>query len=420
MAELLYDKFKINQTNQLNNEDIASLSLLYMPLIGIDSYALYCTLCCLERHQEYTFKHLIDLTTIKTLKSLNNAFDKLEGIGLLKKYYNTDKGYLYDIISPLKENDFVKEDILMALLETKIGSLEVEKLKNKYKPISRIYKEKTKSFTDVFQVVTTTTNDFVKKLLHPTVEINNEEFNYSLFKMLFDSSFIDDSVLEETEFKRWINRLSYVYKLNEEEMKDVVFKTVLEDKRSDYETLSKNARITFQNKYKVTSPKLVTVKEDDFIDSEQDDLVVKLCNDLEIKSPAEVLEEISGMKPTPSELKIAEDLKNNTNLSYGAINFMIIMVSTEKDGELPSYNYFEKIASTWSRAKVRSAYDAIKYTEKKNQEKKVASKPRSNKKQAPVPEWYSEYEKNLQTKNEETNLETLEQAEAIAKKLFED
>ncbi len=420
MAELLYDKFTINQTNQLNNEDIASLSLLYMPLIGIDSFALYCALCCLERNKEYSFKHLIDLTTIKTLKSLNNAFDKLEGMGLLKKYYNSDKGYLYDIISPLKEQEFAKEEVFITLLETKIGSLEIEKIKSKYKPISKIYKETTKSFTDVFQVATATKNDIVKSLIHPSIEIKNEEFNYSLFKMLFDSSFIDESVLEEQEFKRWINRLSYIYKLNEEEMKDVVFKTVLEDKRSDYETLSKNARITFQNKYKVTTPKLVTVKEDDFIDSEQDDLVITLCNDLESKSPAEVLEEISGMKPTPSELKIAEDLKNNTKLSYGAINFMIIMVSTEKNGELPNYNYFEKIATTWSRAKVRSAYDALKYVEKKNQEKKAANKPRSNKKQAPVPEWYSEYEKNLQTKVEETNLETLEQAEAIAKKLFED
>lgn len=428
MANLLYEKFTINQNNQLNNEDISSLTLLYLPLMGIDSFALYSILSSLEINTEYNFKKIIDLSTIRTLQSLNNALDKLEGLGLLKTYFNKDDGYIFEVIPPLKEREFIKEELLMALLETEIGSIEIEKIKSKYKPINRKYKNVTKEFQDVFTIGTKIVSSTIKNLITPSINVQNNDFNYSLFKLLFDTSIIDETVLNDSEFKKWIMRLSYVYKLNEEELKDVVFKTIMIDKKSDYASLSRNARIAFQNKYKVETPKIQTVNEDNFIESEKDDIFIKLANDLESKLPSQVLEEMSNMKPTPGDLKIVEDLKNNTNLTYGAINFMIMMVSTEKDGALPSYNYFEKIAATWARAKVKTAYDAIKYIEKKNREKQEPQKTHyNNKKQAPVPEWYAEYEKNLQDKREQAQKDTnvnqdvnLEELKEIAKNLFED
>ena len=420
MAELLLEKFKINNKCQLNSEDISSLTLLYLPLIGLDSLALYQTLCTINDEEEHTFKELINVTTIQTLSNLNKAFEKIEGIGLLKTYYNKEKGYLFDIISPLKEKEFIAEEMLMALLETQIGLTEIEKLKSKVKSVNRLYKDVTKKFSEVYTVTTKSEQNVIANILSPTIIVENPEFNYSLFRMLFDSTYIDEAVLNDEEFKKNIIRLSFVYKLNEEELKDIVFKTIDNDKKCDYPSLSKNARIVFQKKYKVDSPKIVTIKEDEYIQSLQDDVVIRFCNDLETKSPSEILETLSGMKPTPSELKIAEDLLKNTNLTVGAINFMLMYVSKEREGELPSYNYFEKIASTWSRGKVKTALDAIRYTEKKNKTVKEQKevKPRQ-KKNAPVPEWYSEYEKNLQateTKNPKTSEEVLD----LAKNLFED
>lgn len=417
--ELLLEKFKINKKSQLNSEDISSLTLLYLPLIGIDSFALYCSLTSLEANKEYFIKKLINITNISTLKELTNSFDKLEGIGLLKTYYNKDKGYIFDILSPLKEKEFLKEELLVSLLETQIGSTEIEELKNNNKDISKSYKDVTKKLTDVFTVTTKQQSDIVSNLIKPSITIENPDFNYSLFKMLFDSSFIDETVLNEESFKTMIIKISFVYKLTEDEMKDIVFKSINNDKRCDYASLSKYARITFQNKYKVKTPKLVTIKEDQYVQSVQDDLVLKLCNDLECMSPSEVLENISGMKATPSELKIFEDLVKNTNLSIGAINFMIMYVNKEKNGEIPGYNYFEKIASTWSRAKVKTAFDAVKYVEKKNSEKSQPKEYKKTKKEAVVPEWYSEYEKNLQNNEQNTSVAS-EELKEIAKNLFED
>lgn len=419
--ELLLEKFKINNKCQLNSEDISSLTLLYLPLIGLDSFALYQGLTSLEAKKEFFIKKLVHLTGISTLKELTNAFDKLEGIGLVKTYYKKDKGYVFDIINPLSQSDFLKEEVLVDLLETQIGSSEIEELKKNNVSIISGYKDISKKFSDVYTSSTKQSKNIINNLVKPTINIENPDFNYSLFKMLFDSSFIDDEILNEEKFKTLIIKISYVYKLNEDDMKEVVFNSFNIDKRCDYASLSKYARNIFQKKYKVDTPQIVTKKEDQFIQSTYDDPILRLCNDLESKSPSEVLESLSKMKATPSELKIFEDLYTNTNLSKGAINFMIMLVNEEKNGELPSYNYFEKIASTWSRAKVKTALDAYKYIEKRNSEKKEVKPTVSGgrkKKEAPLPEWYVQYEKGLNdnSSNEQNNEELAE----IAKNLFED
>lgn len=417
--ELLLEKFKLNNKCQLNSEDMSSLSLLYLPLIGIDSFSLYIALTSLNKNEEYYIKKLINVTNIPTLKELTSAFDKLEGIGLLKTYYNQDKGYVFELINPLKEKEFLKEEILVTLLETQIGPAEIENLIIRNKDITKGYKEVTKKFSDVFTVSTKQKSNVISNLIKPNIVIENNEFNYSLFKMLFDSTFMDEEVLNEETFKTMIMKISFIYKLTEEEMKDIVFNSINNDKRCDYASLSKYARIVFQKKFKAETPKLVTVKEDQYIQSIEDDVTLKLCNELESMSPSEVLEQLSGMKPTPSELKICEDLCANTKLTIGAINFMLMYVSKEKNGELSGYNYFEKIASTWSRAKVKTAYDAIKYTEKKNSEKQEPKSASRNKKQAVVPDWYKGYEETLKSEDN-TNKEVNEEIKQIAKNLFED
>ena len=420
MAELLLEKFKINNKCQLNSEDISSLTLLYLPLIGLDSFSLYCALCSINQETEHQFKELVNITNISPLSNLNNAFEKLEGIGLIKSFYHKEKGYLFELVSPLKEKEFVKEEVLISLLETQIGYTEVEKIKAKYKPVNKAYKNVSKKLSDVYTVTTKQTSEVINNLIAPTFVVENPDFNYSLFKMLFDSNFIDEEIFEDEELRNRIIKLSYVYKLTEEEMKDVFVKTINHDKRYDYPALSKNARSTFQKKYKVDAPKLVSKSEDNYIQSIQDDVTLKLCNELESMSPADVLESLSGMKATPSELKIAEDLLTNTKLSKGAVNFMLLYVSKEKDGELPSYNYFEKIAATWSRAKVKTALDAYKYMEKKKTEVKEPKTYKPGKKVAALPDWYTDYEKTLQENKSENKSEASDEIKQIAKNLFED
>ncbi len=424
MPDLMYDTFIILHQRTLNSEDINALISCYLPLMGMDSYVLYNIFSTLEENKEYSFKKILDLLHMSSMKQLTSSQEKLEGLGLLQVFNNQEKGYAYHMNSPYSIEQFLNEEVLYSLLESQIGKIEIEKMKSSCQHNLKGYNEITKKFDEVYEISTETQKSVIKDLINPSISFENHQFNYVLFKMLFDSSFLDEKVLEEKDFKETILKVSYVYKLDEEEMKDVVVKTINVDQRFDYPSLSKNAKIAFQKKYKTTTPRITTQKDDQYIASIHDDQLIALCNSLESMSPTDVLQELSGMKPSDAEVKLFADLINNTHLSISVINLMILIVNEEKDGELPNYAYFEKIANTWARAKLKTPLDVIHYLEKKKQ-KEVS--PKTNKKVGPVPEWYEEYKKSLtnssndeQKSISEQNKETLNEMKKIAKNLFED
>lgn len=413
MAKLLYEEFKINNKCKLNSEDMSTLTLLYLPLIGLDSFGLYCSLTSLEPNNPNTFKRLIDLVNLKTITNLNKALDKLQGIGLLKVYYKNNEDYIFELIRPINEKTFISEESLVALLKTQIGNDEVQKIKDKYKAIPKAYKDITKTMNEVYDISYTNDQTIFNNLLSDEIVINNDEFNYFLFKELVDTNFITEEALNDKELKRMVIRLSFIYKLNEEDLKDVLYKSITYDKRCDYPSLSKYARMRFQEKYKIDTPKLVSSGTDNYIEGSDDDKIITLCNKLELLSPSEVLEDLGGSIPSSADLKIAEELAKNTNLSNGAINFLLMLVNNEKNGELPQYSYFSKIAANWQRAKVKTAYDAYNYIEKRNQGKK--DQDIKKKKEIKTPSWYQDYKLSLNQQQEPTkNLDVL------AKNLFED
>lgn len=396
MAELMYDQFKLIEKKQLNSDDINSLTKLYLPLMGIDSYSLYIALSTLDVNVEYNFKTLIDMLNFKGVNSINRASSKLEALALLDVYVNSNKDYVFIINRPMSFREFFKEESLKALLISQIGIDAVLKLISEVRYDLKSYKKVSKCFDDVYDVSFDNKFDVIDKLVKSDFEIKNENFNYSLFKMLFDTSFISEDVLDQSEFKSNVLRISFIYKLNEEQMKDVVIRSLDIDKNIDYQTISKNAKYKFNEINKEKEARIITKENDDYLSSIKDDKTLALINYLESVSPSEVLQEISGIKASSAEIKMFEDLINNTKFPISVINFMILYVNKEKDGVLPGYAYFEKIANTWARAKVKNVYDAFKLLEKNNSEKQEL-KPK-NKSKAKLPEWYQTYTEELDKK----------------------
>ena len=396
MAELMYDQFKLIEKKQLNSDDINSLTKLYLPLMGIDSYSLYIALSTLDVNVEYNFKTLIDMLNFKGVNSINRASSKLEALALLDVYVNTNKDYVFIINRPMSFREFFKEESSKALLISQIGIDAVLKLISEVRYDLKSYKKVSKCFDDVYDVSFDNKFDVIDKLVKSDFEIKNENFNYSLFKMLFDTSFISEDVLDQSEFKSNVLRISFIYKLNEEQMKDVVIRSLDIDKNIDYQTISKNAKYKFNEINKEKEARIITKENDDYLSSIKDDKTLALINYLESVSPSEVLQEISGIKASSAEIKMFEDLINNTKFPISVINFMILYVNKEKEGILPGYAYFEKIANTWARAKVKNVYDAFKLLEKNNSEKQEL-KPK-NKSKAKLPEWYQTYTEELDKK----------------------
>ena len=102
-----------------------------------------------------------------------------------------------------------------------------------------------------------------------------------------------------------------------------------------------------------------------------------------------------------------DKLLRETNVSIGVLNVCIIYVVSEKNGEIPSYNYFLKVINTWIRAGITNAEQAINYINNGTDPKK--SPNTKTKKVKQVPSWYKKQEQN-ENKNdgEELNSDILD------------
>ena len=420
MAELIYDNFKIINKYHLNSEDYNNLSKLYLPIMGIDSFSLYNVFNSFEVNQEYSYKNVLDLLNGFSLASLNQSLDKLEALSLVKTYHSKKNGYIHEIYPPLSKRDFLNNELLATCLESQIGAVAINELKDDNNNLDG-YTDVTKKFEDVFSMDTKSKESFINSLFKNDVVVDNKSFNYVLFKAMFDGA-IPEDVLEDNEFKKHILRIAFTYKLNVDEMHEVVVKTMTIDKNLEYGSISKNAKMAFQNKYSVKEPTLKANNDDKYVGSVIDEEWQEIINLVDNMSFSDVLQSLSGIKPSVAEVAMFEKLQNNTNFPVGVINLLILQVNKEKNGELPGYNYFEKIANTWARAKIKTSYDVIKYYQDKNTADKEAASvanKRSNVKKPVLPSWYGEYKKDLDKDRSMTEEQTKQMVDLV-KDLFED
>lgn len=392
--------FKIYKRHCLGGEDYRVLTRLYLPIIGVDSFGLYHLLSVIDESETHAFKFLLDSLNFPSVAYLDRAFSKLEAVSLIAAHHSKQKdAYLFSVKAPLSAAAFSAHPLLFSFLRGQIGELAADKLKVNGTVPPRGYKEITRSFDSVFDVAEKSIQNVFDKMLNvksldKEIKVEHNEFDYIFFKLSFDSDFIDEKIFDDEEFKQNILYIAYMYKLNEEEMIEVLKKTITVDKDLKYSDLSKNARIMYQKKYKTDEPRFVTKEPDLWLGSVADDDTYRFLEMIETITPADLLADLSGIKPSVSELKLIEDLVNNTKFPLSVINIMILWVCHEKGGEIPGYNYFEKIANTWARAKIKTPLDALRYINKEQKER-TAVYPAKVKKAMPVPDWYDKYQKQL-------------------------
>jgi replication initiation and membrane attachment protein len=395
MVQYLYDVFRIYKKPSLSSHQYAVLATHYMPLIGIDGFAIYMLLQSLETDGTYSFKKVMDSLNFTSMKHFNQGLEKLEAMNLVKTYQHETKGYGFELNPPLSSIDFFANETLKQFLSTQLGEVEIEKMDKKPSKSIPGYKNISKKFSDVYQSSTETLEAIITKTFKPNIVIENKDFNYTLFKLKVDESLLPEAVLDDPQFQERIERISFTYKLDEEEMRDVLLKTIHINNNMEYASIARNASMMFQKKYKVSGPGLETIKEDVFVVSGLDDETQKILNMVENLSISDALESISQVKPSAAEIKMFDELSLNTKLPISVINILILYVNKTK-GELPGYNYFEKIAVNLAMAKVKTAYDALNHFKKKDFTKsKNTAKPQAPKKVAKLPSWYQEYSDSL-------------------------
>ena len=409
----LSENYSVMVEKPLSEYDRKTLNSLYLPIIHGKALNLYYYLhdsVLPSEHESLvmTFEQLLKNTELD-IETLKNSFDKLESIGLTKTYYSEGLYvfYLKDVITP---SEFFQNEVLYQALISAVTKEEAE-IKALEMLVRRIditkFEDISKRFDEVFKIEEEFNHLSVDNIVINTEDgiiVKNENFNYRHF-VVFTSGLgiLDYETLNDKKLEQFVNRYSFLYNLNEEQMKDAIACSVNTSKELDYELAIKNIKRIYNNKNKHAQK--VVLKETNVVDEK-----VKY---LDSTTPEEIVRNKYNEPMVASEIATMDELLKTTGIGIGFLNTVLIYVLEERNGEIPTYNYFNKIIQTWKRAGVKTTSDALNYLENLNNPvKKTYSKPKTKK---AVPSWYNEYQeenkKNLDTKikTKEENIEDLEE-----------
>lgn len=365
MEALINKKMNIVSSFNLSSDDVATISLLYSPLIGSEATNLYLTLQALmERNnlksESYTHEEIFTLLSLTEKKFLKARF-QLEGIGLFTTYIDDKEDYLYVLSAPLSPKNFIKDATLGLYLYSKVGKETFDKIYNHFK-IEKLDKSKltnvTKNFEDIF---TSQINDDIsfskfqyllgKKPVN-NIKINNNRFDFDKFVKAINQDFLELGVTKT--FMDQINNLAFVYAFDEMQMAGLYNESINKSGLFDYRLLKKKANVLYSYLHHMNAPKLLT-KDEENIES------VDLIEYLENTPACEILNNLMPEYPE-KYLATINEIYANIDLPKGVLNCMIIKVIKEKSGELPSLSYFRKMSETWISNNIFTTSDAIRYS----------------------------------------------------------
>lgn len=400
------DGYYVRAEEALPMNYLQSLTHLYQPLIGPESLMLYQTLINEAELQKtaglQTHHTLMNYLTLP-LDRIYKARLKLEGIGLLKtfKEVNGDATvFTYDLQSPYSPNAFFQDAMLSTLLYHHVGEQRFEYLKNYF--TSKV-KEKsgqniTADFQDVFQT-------FIpeEKQIPVNSNVENErdgnliEEEFRWLEQMLKQRMIPVRRVLTKENRILISQLRALYDLETFEIDKAVLWALTEENYLNREEFKVACHDIFKAKNNNKPIRLVEkndAKQPEAIKQPQTKEEV-LIQELETISPKQLLEDLSGGNhASEPDMKAIREVMTSQGLPAPVMNVLIHYVLLQTNMKL-SKAYLEKIASHWSRAKLKTAREAMEFAKKEKMRFEEAKNKRSAGYQKPnqkdiVPDWYKE------------------------------
>jgi len=415
------DTYMLVSKNIFSEHDRKLITMLYQPIIGPLATNIYLTFWSfLERREkeEKRWSHYHLMTSMRVnLDAIIEAREKLEGIGLLKTYINdNDKSLsniIYEVYAPVSAYEFFSSPLLNTLLINNIGKNEYDEIL-KYYQIHNFdfsgYKEITCSFSEIYKIKD------IEVAKNITENIEKNEINKIKVKSNIDLksviSLIPDEMLNKKSITKdtidLINNLSYVYNLNDEQMKDIIINSIDAAHRIDKEKIRYNASnlYKFNNNGKVSSAVYQKQPESLKNTSLDNSKKNKKIYSFENTSPYDFLSNKYGnIKPAKTDLKIIEYLLVELKLTPGVVNVLIDYVLKTNNNKLTKA-YIETIAGQWKRSNINTVIEAIEFA-KKEYTSKRSSKTRTVKK-VNAPKWLNEnVESSIATKEEQEQMSNM-------------
>ena len=397
------DKYQVIDKSLLNEQDRSILNNLYMPIIGYSSIVLYLKLQSEANNTylsgELTHHHLMTSMSL-TLDNIKESRLRLEGIGLLKTYYQEGEvnNYIYELYSPVSALEFFNHPIFNVVLYNNVGKNEYNRLFDLYKiPHLSLkdYEEITYSFDEVFKVRNYTPLELNEGEI---ISKNKLPLKYELdydFDLLISSlpkEIFNEKCLNKT-MKELIINLSYLYEIDPVNMADLIRASLNEKGNIDKDELRKNTRKFYQFNNDNRLPSLLFKSQPEYLKSASGDntLKGKMIKVFESHSPYEFLKaKYKGVKPTDRDMKILEMLLIDLKLNPAVVNVLIDFCLRTNNNKLVN-NYIETIAGQWKRSGIETASEAMEFARKEyKKNNKKDNKNDIKKSNKVVPLWLNE------------------------------
>ncbi len=403
------DVFFVHARTMPSSADHQALALLYQPLVGVTAFSLYLSLFALLNKatlvsEKYLHSDLESILDVK-LETLEEARFRLEAVGLVSTAFKSDC-FLYELNLPMSPSSFVNDGVLGQYLKAAVTEERYAKIIKLFKTakVTRDgYMDLSKAFDEVFPALPAegaeSEADLSGRVRSKPIRIRHSTFDFRLFAESMTPEFFDPAQLTDLVRDK-IDNLAYVYGLDELAMKDVWLRAVDKTKPVDLARLATAAR----DAYKLTARGGEAAPEADPVPTHPVE-TADPATYFGAVSPKELLQEMSGGKVAVADLRIVERLLNEIGLDKGVTNVMLAYVLKNNGGDMPSYEYFEKIGLSWKRNRVDSVAVAVDYVKHLNAEyeKKRASGAarkagRYGKEDKPDVkiDWLDEYMKSIQ------------------------
>lgn len=374
------DIYSVELSSLIADYDRRTLIDLYMPIVGYQAICIYFCLWSEAENQKVSGVNNHEYLLVKMHISTGAFIDerkKLEAIGLLKTYLKKENDcnfYTYRLLAPKTPHKFFDDTLLYGLLIKYLGEKASLKLKLSYQlnlkeingdEISASFGEvfKPNYDDDVFKKAMVVKENLIDRIQSKV----DFEFNFERFiNMIKTSSQISETVFTKKVLKE-IERLVALYGIDEESAA-LAFIESYDFKREKGDRIDfKRLTTIFQEDMKY--PFLHRKKEykDNTVSSNTP--IAKKINLMETMSCKDFLRILqNNTMPVASDLKIIDDLSSNLQLKPAVIN-AILDYTLQKNHNVLSRPYIEKIAASIAREKIDTAYDTMNFLNSKSKKK---------------------------------------------------
>lgn len=412
--------YEVKKSLPLTSEGQKALVNLYQPIIGADALALYfCLLQDFEDTQE-EYNHLELLNALDIgISAFKVAKKRLEGIGLLKTYYQEQPEirFLYVLMEPLSPQAFLKDELMSFLLVVKVGQNKFRQLNRRFKPQdiqTANYQEVTTKFGSVYtfsqkeyQANQALVESVTEEIAHADTQLplDKNQLNWSLLRDLATKKFINPMQLTDS-LKNSLTLYHEMFGYDEVQLTNLMAEAVsLADGTIDARKLK---NIVYKQSQNILPEKKTTTQnyESDQQIRRKNTLLAQGFTkadwyrilDSEALAPMEYLVNLKAAKGgyvTKNEEWLLTDLVEKSPLPTAVINILLNYLLVDQNKSQLPQALTNQIANDWSQNKINTPEAAIKYVQKtvkekqaaKEQRKKNSSRTQNIVKKEDLPDW---------------------------------